>query len=214
MTTVRKPRRKATTPLFGELAELEDDPWWNSLLVKISNGFFPHRVNYSNSTLFFRNRQGKYFPLILDANFSPRELLDKIKIFFRQIVGLIPDVEFDLLDEISHTQEKIDWNILQKNEAIRELLIYLYLQGLHLDDESTNELGAQIWWGFLVGNWTEKTFEIENNRIISFDVDQLKTVKAKRSTKSKSAPKKKPTRKKNVNTGLQTLSKINAIKVK
>jgi hypothetical protein len=176
MTTVRRPRRKKTSPLFFELAGIEEDIWWKSLLLEIADGFFPHNVSYSTSTLFFRNRLGKYNNLILDPNFSKTEILTQLKEFFKNVVGIIPDQ--DLTDLYSKNEIiEVTYALIKKKDLIRDILVWKFLKTLELTKEEFKNLKREIFWGFIMDRWTPKTFVIENNEIIEFCPDEVKAVK-------------------------------------
>ena len=176
MSTLRRPRRKKTSPLFFELAQIEDDSWWKGIFLEIADGFFPHNVSYSNSALFFKNRLGKYNNLILDPNFDNEKILDMIKDFFKEIVGIIPDQDLADLYMKNDTIE-VNYAFLKKKDVIRDILIWKYLKTLEITKEEFKNLKRDIYWGFVLDRWTVKTFVIENNEIIEFNPDEIKPLK-------------------------------------
>ena len=172
-------RRKKTTPLFGELAEYEQDDWWKNILQEMSDGIFPHKVNYANSTLYYRTKSGKYENIEIDSSLSPKILLKRVKDFLEKTVKLIPSKYFDTLDE--KQIGVLTWKQLSKNDLLRRIAIWVYLSDLGLSEEDSKIIEREIWWGFSKGVWVEKTFTIQGNKIIDFDpnivLEQKKTRK-------------------------------------
>jgi len=181
MASGRVQRRKKTSPIFGELSEYEDDQWWKNLFLEMSDGIFPYKVNYNNSTLFYKLRNGKYENLTIDTTIQPKKLLAQLKTFFLDVVGLLPSEFFDVIAE--REKGKLTWKEINKNETTRSVAIWAYLKTLDLNDDEFVEIERIIWWGFAKNLWMEKTFTIKNNRITNFDPEIVNFVKPKRGGK-------------------------------
>lgn len=174
---MRKQKKKRTSPLFYELAEIENDSWWREKIFEIAEGYFPPHLNYANSTFYYKNqgRGSKNLILVFDPNIEQYEMLKQLKTFLRDVVGLIPD------DEVSYISEQVnvavDWNFLKKKKPFREILIWNYLKSLGLSRSEFEKQRRLIFWGFVYDEWNEKTFKIENGQIVNFDPNQRNLIK-------------------------------------
>lgn len=175
-------RRKKTSPIFGELAEKEDDQWWKSLLQELADGYFPHRVSYSDSKLMFKNKSGKHTCLHLDP--SDKKLLNNIKTFFSETVGLTPSDQFDF-DDFHEELGLLTFKELQSSVISRRIAIDNYLKKKKPAPDEYKFLRRLIWWGFVNKLWNEDTFVFEENRIIDFNPNEIGKKPAKRTTKKK-----------------------------
>lgn len=184
MTRATSKRRKKTSPIFGELAESETDSWWKGLFQDLADGVFPHRVSYTDSTLFFKTRSGKYVRFHMIPN-DPK-LAIQLKAFFSETVGLIPSTYFDW-DGPEEELGILTFKDMQKYDIVRRIAVYNYLSKQDLTQEEFIELQREIWWGFINKRWNQDTFLLEENRIVEFNPDEVNkkpTKKAKAKKKS------------------------------
>jgi len=166
--TMGRQKRKKTSPIFFEFSEMETDVWWKEKFLEFAEGYFPNHLNFSGSSFFYKVR-GKVFTFLFDPNIPKETLLIKLKKFLQDVVGIIPDTSIENLDD--GEVFLLTWDILNKKPCVREIAIWNYLKTQNLNSSEFEKRRKTIWWGFVKGIWNENTFKIENNQIVSFDME-------------------------------------------
>lgn len=174
----RSVRKKKTSPVFLQLAELETDVWWKELLTQMGTGYFPHKMNFSNATLMAKQKNNKYVNFIINRDISLSELLDDLKNFLRKEVGISSDLEHD--ENQYSSDNTLCWNHIHRSTIMREIFIYLYIRRLNITDkQKLLELKQLIWFGFAENRWHDATFTFKNGQIIDFNPNAPKKRKTK-----------------------------------
>lgn len=168
---IRKPKKKKTSAVFAQLAECEENLWWCNFFEQLAEGIFPYRLSYINGSLSYP-KGGKFIQLLVE-NQDLEELREQIKVYIKIEVGIIPDDEVEDFSTISSTAD-ITWKTLLKDNTLRDILIYKYLNSLKLDKKEYERIHNEIWWGFLKREFTVANFEIVNKQIVNYYPNTIK----------------------------------------
>lgn len=163
---LRRAKKKKTSAIFALLGKDEENEWWKNLFDEMADGIFPYRLSYINGSLSYINRKGKFFQLLVE-NQDLEELRIEIKDYIRKVVGIIPDDDIEDYSILSSATD-ISWKSIQRDGILREVLINKYISTLDLNKAEIAKLRSEIWWGFLVGDFSESNFEIVNNQIVAY----------------------------------------------
>lgn len=165
----QRPRKKPTSPIFRELAEMEEDPWWKELFFDMANGYFPARTGYLNGGLCFKTST-KIINVQIQGIDDNEELLKQVKDFFQDVVGLIPDSHFEESSLISVDSEEVflTWNVFKKASIYRVILISNYVESLDLGEVERENLRRMIIFGLFNRTVDENNFQFGVAKIENF----------------------------------------------
>jgi hypothetical protein len=175
MSKKAKQRKKATTPVFSELAELEEDEWWKKLFYDMADGYFLNKTGYVNGNLYFKNTKGKLQILQIQGIDDLDTLGEQMKVFFLKNVGIIPDSYFSTSSVVSKDYEILKWANFKKPSIYRSILILNYLETLELTEEETNLTYTNILLGLLNKTMNENDFGFSQNIIEYIELPREQT---------------------------------------
>jgi hypothetical protein len=181
-----KAKRVVEFPIFDQMMEIEEDPYWKSLLDEAATGKFPRNFKFQNNVLNYKMRS-KTFEQAIDP-LNIKDSIDLLKKFFLDTACIQSpeDLRRKKLEEEKKISEMIQnevvfWNQI-RSEKQRMIMISLYGEILGnkygLSVEERKGLVQNIRIGMLAGYFNSENIHISGNRII-----EIKGLKYNNSTK-------------------------------
>ena len=200
ITTVKQKRTKklkdVAHPIFLELSELCNDTVWKNLFLKASTDKFPQYFSFNNNTLSFKKRATIEKLEITEIN---NEIIDEIKLFFKQYGGLYDDEnEFDIFEYLtSRIEIYTSWSHIRGKKK-KDYFISRYIDKLNemysLTTIEKKELHDLVYFGYCLKIIDTSNIKIENMEIV--DIDNLKWDEQTRKFSLSGDPKYKKTNRK------------------
>ena len=168
LTKNKKDKSDILHPIFAELAELTDDPFWKQTLLKASQGKFPSGFSCKSGALTYK-KGTKLFKVILENNTA--EALTLALDFFRERGGIrsAADREREQRNE-QPTLSFYDmtWADTAKNKNLRSLLLNNYAKQLASKyNIDRNEVLTHINIGITLGYIPDEGIVLANGNICS-----------------------------------------------
>ena len=168
LTKNKKDKSDVLHPIFAELAELTDDPFWKQTLLKASQGKFPSGFSCKGGNLTYK-KGTKLFKVALEDNTA--EALTLALDFFRERGGIrsAADRERENRNE-QPTLSFYDmtWADTAKNKNLQSLLLNSYAKQLASKyDLDRNEVLTHINIGISLGYIPNEGIVLTNGNICS-----------------------------------------------
>lgn len=161
----KKNKHQISYPIFQQLSDLTDDPFWKSILDKAAAGKLPTGFSFRDGVLTHK-KGNKPAKVILGSN--PVEALQAAITMFREHGGIMSDL--DRQRDLANQPEvprfsDLTWADLSKMKEVKALLIAEYIRRLGLSPDQQQHLQTIINIGFTLGSLTDQNIVYNRGRI-------------------------------------------------
>ncbi len=168
-----KAKRVVEFPIFDQMMEVEEDPYWKSLFDEAATGKFPRNFKFQNNVMNYKMRSKTFEQAVNPENI--KESIELLKKFFLDTACIQSpeDLRRKKLEEDKKISEMIQnevifWNQI-RSEKQRMIMISLYGEilgnkyGLNVDERKGLVQNIRI--GMLAGYFNSDNIHISGNRI-------------------------------------------------
>ena len=171
--TRQKKEKPILHPIYEKCSQVTQDPFWISIMRECARGKFPRCCYIKHGSIIYR-RGNKTERLDVDDPEDPEEVFYRTKDFFRRKVGLVSNLDKEILqkEEEEKLADKINQEFQWKNikvSRVKEMLVTEYVSDLSqkcgFDEHDKDELYTLVKLGLMLKCFGKEDIEMENGKI-------------------------------------------------